>query len=166
MLRPLYAERELCLKFASLEQTPTACLEFARLWGLLDRRAAANAAEPLNYWYSNIETMQASIQNAEQHPLAIPDDGIVIARAEIVLRPGPSGITVGTRPATLLGALWLQLGQLLAGRTLLLVCDHCGGWFAAGNPGGRRRIARFCSPTCKNAWHNARRTADTALTQR
>ncbi len=38
LLRPLSADPELCLKFASLEQTPTACLEFAKRWGFLEKR--------------------------------------------------------------------------------------------------------------------------------
>jgi hypothetical protein len=96
-------------------------------------------------------------------------DGVAL-RAHIVLRPGPDGVAIRTLPATLLGAMWLQLGQHLAGGAAFMTCDHCGGWFAAGRPGGRRRVARFCSSKCKNDWHNARRSiasapTDTGLTR-
>lgn len=159
VLRPLFADPELCLKFASIERTPAACLHFCAHWGFLEKRPAAGASEALDFWYGEIEKMSASIQNAKAGPLAIPAEGFVIARGEIVLRRGPDGLMVSTRPATLLGALWLQLGQHLAGGASLMSCERCAGWFAAGRPGGRRRIARFCSIACKNAWHNARRSA-------
>ena len=159
VLRPLFADPEMCLKFAGLERTPTACLQFAQRWGFLQKRSAAGVSESLNFWYDEIEKMSTSVQNAEAGPLAIPADGAVIALGHVVLRRGPDGLMITTRPATLLGALWLQLGQHLAGGAALMNCEYCSGWFAAGRPGGRRRIARFCSTACKNAWHNARRSS-------
>jgi hypothetical protein len=152
VLRPLSADPELFLKFASLECTPTACLQFARKWGLLEKPPAIGAWESLDSWYREIETMGMSIRNAKAGPLAIPAAGFVIARGEIVLRSGPDGLIVTTRPATLLGALWLQLGQHLAAGATLMSCEQCSRWFA-----DRRKGARFCSTACKNAWHNARR---------
>jgi len=103
--------------------------------GLPGKATAAGHAEPLNFWYHQIEIMRATIQKAAIGPLAIPDEGYVIGRAEIVLRRGSDAVRVITRPATLLGGLWMQLGQHLAGRAALMSCDHCGGWFAAGGPG-------------------------------
>jgi hypothetical protein len=158
LLRPLSADRELCLKFASLDRTPAACLKFATNCGFLEKRPAVGAAETLNSWYLEIERMSTLIKNAKAGPLPIQAEGLVIAFGHIVLRAGPHGPTISTRPATLLGALWLQLGQHLAGAAALMNCGNCGGWFAGGGTGGRRRIARFCSTTCKNNWHNARRT--------
>jgi hypothetical protein len=157
LLRPLSAAPDLCLKFAALDRTPSACLGFAGRWGLLWERAdnTRHRPEPLADWYMHIAAMSESIKNIKKGPI-VPAN-YVIGRAEIVLRPGPDGFRVRIRPANLLSALWLQLGQLL-GQGQLLACDHCGNWFSAG-AGGRRRIARFCSATCKNAWHNARRAA-------
>jgi hypothetical protein len=154
VLRPLYADPELCFKFASLERTPTGCLQFAQRWGFLEKRPAPGEAESLDSWYCQIERMNASFQNAKGGPLAIPAEGFVIARGEIVLRPSPDGLIVSTRPATLLGALWLQLSQHLAGGAALMTCACCGAWF-----GDRRKGARFCSTNCKNTWHNAHRAA-------
>jgi len=154
VLRPLYADRDLCFKFASLEQSPATVLLFAQSWGLLEKRPTPGAAESLDHWYCQIERMRVSIQNAKAGPLAIPAEGFVIARGEIVLRPGPNGLAVSTRPATLLGALWLQLGQHLAGGAALMNCACCGARF-----GDRRKGARFCSINCKNSWHNAQRAA-------
>jgi hypothetical protein len=157
LLRPLSAAPDLCLKFAALDHTPSACFGFAGRWGLLREPAdkASHRPEPLTDWYMNIAAMSESIKNIKKGPI-VPAD-YVIGQAEIVLRPGPDRFMVRVRPANLLSALWLQLGQLL-GQGQLLTCDHCGNWFSAGS-GGRRRIARFCSTTCKNAWHNARRAA-------
>jgi hypothetical protein len=48
-------------------------------------------------------------------------------RATIVSRKG--SVSIKYRPATLLDALWLQLGQALSGGDQIRQCKQCGDWF-------------------------------------
>jgi len=154
LLRPLSVQN-LCLQFASLELTSTSCLSFAQKWGFLTKPASGSTFEPVSLWLDEIKRMRDALDNSG--PLKL-ENGVILP-AHIELRPGPEGVVIRTRPATLLGGLWLQLAERIAGGATLITCDHCGQWFAAGSPGGRRRVARFCSPKCKHGWHNARRAA-------
>jgi hypothetical protein len=54
-------------------------------------------------------------------------------------------IYVKMGPTRLLDALWLQLGQSLAGGAEWRQCKRCGDWFPVGGKSGRRLVARFCS---------------------
>lgn len=51
-------------------------------------------------------------------------------------------------PPNLLGAMWLQLAQAVAGEFELYPCDSCGKFFQRG-PGGRRADATTCSDACR-----------------
>jgi hypothetical protein len=51
-------------------------------------------------------------------------------------------------PPNLLGAMWLQLAQAVAGEFELYPCDFCGKFFQRG-PGGRRADATTCSDACR-----------------
>ena len=51
-------------------------------------------------------------------------------------------------PPNLLGAMWLQLAQDVAGEFELYSCDFCGKFFQRG-PGGRRADATTCSDACR-----------------
>ena len=51
-------------------------------------------------------------------------------------------------PPNLLGAMWLQFAQAIAGEFELYPCDACGKFFQRG-PGGRRADATTCSDTCR-----------------
>jgi hypothetical protein len=51
-------------------------------------------------------------------------------------------------PPNLLGAMWLQFAQAVAGELELYPCDACGKFFQRG-PGGRRADATTCSDACR-----------------
>jgi hypothetical protein len=51
-------------------------------------------------------------------------------------------------PPNLLGAMWLQFAQAVAGEFELYPCDACGKFFQRG-PGGRRADATTCSDACR-----------------
>ncbi len=60
-------------------------------------------------------------------------------------------------PRSLLDALWLQLGQVLANDVAIRQCQYCHEWFEAG-PGTRRRTdAKFCSDRHKASFHSGKR---------
>jgi hypothetical protein len=61
------------------------------------------------------------------------------------------------RPATLLDALWLQLGQAISGGTQVKQCEYCGDWFPVGGK-GRRIVARFCSQEHSTKFFSEERT--------
>jgi len=56
-------------------------------------------------------------------------------------------------PDNLAGALWFQvMGEITHG-TKFKRCDLCPTWFPVGPRTGHRETRRFCSNTCRNAWH-------------
>jgi hypothetical protein len=59
-------------------------------------------------------------------------------------------------PDSLLGALWLEFGEAVAGDKGFRRCDQCDLWFELGVPGGRRSRL-FCSGACRTRSHRARR---------
>jgi hypothetical protein len=65
-------------------------------------------------------------------------------------------------PRNLLGCLWLQLAQAVAGNKETRTCEGCKSWFEV-SPDRDGRTARrlFCTPQCKLREH--RRTKQTAL---
>jgi hypothetical protein len=57
-------------------------------------------------------------------------------------------VTLETRPANLLNALWLQLASGIAGDTRFRQCPSCGSWFAV-SPERRRADAQYCKELCR-----------------
>jgi hypothetical protein len=66
--------------------------------------------------------------------------------------------TIKYSPATLLDALWLQVGQVISGGTEVRQCQHCGDWFSVGGEKGRRLVARFCKDEHRIAFNSLERT--------
>lgn len=52
-----------------------------------------------------------------------------------------------------------QLNRAVLHDSCAVSCDHCGQSFTPRITHGPNR-GRFCSQTCKNAWHNARRSTN------
>ena len=66
-------------------------------------------------------------------------------KARLSTDKGKGTVSVKIAPAKLIDALWLQLGQSLAGGARWRQCDYCGDPFPVGGRSGRRLVARFCS---------------------
>jgi hypothetical protein len=77
-------------------------------------------------------------------------------RATIASRKG--SVSIKYRPATLLDALWLQLGQALSGGDQIKQCKQCGDWFPVGKSAGKRIVARFCADKCRIEYNSLERT--------
>lgn len=82
------------------------------------------------------------------------------ARLGASLAPDPMTGTwqLKLQPPSLLDAIWLQLGQAIAGSADLKQCSHCGEWFEAGANSGKRRDAKFCSAKCKTRYFSLERS--------
>lgn len=64
----------------------------------------------------------------------------------ICLAPNiPGGLKFIFRAESLMAGLWIQLAQSLLGESIILSCDFCGDFFAAGVGSGRRADAKFCT---------------------
>jgi len=65
-------------------------------------------------------------------------------------------LTVRLVPKNLIGALWLQFAKALDGRDYRQ-CENCKLWFEVGGSRAARSDKKFCSPTCKAAFHRKER---------
>ena len=75
----------------------------------------------------------------------LPPWPVVDLKASFSTDKAQRTVTIKHRPARLLDALWLQLGEALSGGAQFRECEHCGDWFPVGGKSGRRLVARFCS---------------------
>jgi hypothetical protein len=85
--------------------------------------------------------------------------------ASLVFDPMTSRPKIRLKPASLLDAMWLQLGQKVSGDAVIRECKHCGEWFEVGAGTGRRLDAKFCSDKHKitfNSLKRSRREGDDA----
>jgi hypothetical protein len=69
-------------------------------------------------------------------------------------------VSVSMRPATLLDALWLQLGQVLSGGAKMRQCKHkhCQKYFPVGGDSGKRLTAQFCCEEHKKRHFSLKRS--------
>lgn len=65
-------------------------------------------------------------------------------------RGGP-GICLS--PSSLIGALWLQFALAIEGNKNYKQCQNCRDWIEVGGNRSARSDKRFCSPSCKSAFH-------------
>jgi hypothetical protein len=98
--------------------------------------------------------------------LAAPPDGVMMTE-DISMSAGLLWVPRSKEwhwkfvPNTLRAALWLQLGQKLAGETELHTCQHCRELFEAGRGTGRRLDAKFCSDEHRISYNSLRRSKET-----
>jgi hypothetical protein len=67
------------------------------------------------------------------------------------------GVRFQIRPLTLMDALWLQLGTVLASGIKLSTCLQCGQLFEVGAGTGRRADAKYCSDEHRTLYHSLNR---------
>lgn len=70
--------------------------------------------------------------------------------------PCPEGFELRIYPTSLLGILWVQVGQAAEGRVHRR-CAACGGWFSVGKE-SHRSNKRTCSPACRQRVSRAKRS--------
>ena len=158
------------VRFANLDRSEEACVKFASAYGLL-RTQSRDKSEPFDDWKKSIDMMNGlasalQLQVNEDAPGGITLAGssrkapIRLTSIDAVLVPGSSGQRpkLSLEPATLLDAMYLQLGLSLTTEGSLQSCKQCGKWFERGTTKARRSIAVFCSEKCKNRFHYVERT--------
>jgi hypothetical protein len=142
-------EKPLYLRFAALDESEEACLDFARRGGLL-RTESQTAAESLDDWRQEIRGMRgmiAAMSDESRHGQTIK-----ITSLDVFLRMGAADkrSVPLILPGNLISAMYLQLASSDGS---IGVCKHCGEWLERGATESRRSIAIFCSEKCKNRFH-------------
>jgi hypothetical protein len=78
-------------------------------------------------------------------------------QASLVVDPQTRNPKIQLTVRDLLSALWLQLGQKIAGGACVRSCQKCGTLFEVGPGTGRRLDAKFCSDEHRIAYHSLNR---------
>jgi len=164
-LLKIETEKPLFLKFAELDGSDEAILQFARTWGLLQTEKPT-AGEFLVDWQKLIQQMHQRIGFLKDEPPRKPDNGDAwkITSLDVLLVPRAVGVVEGDRysivlqPRNLLEAMNLQLAKSFASGGFIRACKQCSNLFEAGAGESRRSIAIFCSEKCKNRFHYLERS--------
>jgi hypothetical protein len=160
--RPL--EKEPVMQFAGLH-SPEDVLGFIRKWGPLTEAGHDPArGEDVPQVLEHAAAFRSFLSYGEGQERNLASwagaDGKAIGRLDLVLARDPaSGMPcLQLRPPTLLGALWLQLGQKLSGNRPFRECLHCKAWFETGPGAGRRLDAMFCSDEHRQFFNSLKRS--------
>lgn len=65
-------------------------------------------------------------------------------------------------PVSLIGALWFQFARAIAGNKAFKQCQNCKNWIEVGGDRSARSDKKFCSPSCKAAFHRKNKTEGSA----
>lgn len=158
-------ERPLFARFADLDGSEEACLEFARRWGLL-RSTTATQAESLEDWQQQIRDMGMAIAflaDGEKPKKPERADAWELTDLKVLLVPQITAddskrFAMHLQPRNLYEAMRLQLARSVSGGGSVRACRQCGSWFETGASDSRRSIAVFCSEKCKNRFHYLERS--------
>jgi hypothetical protein len=162
-------------RFANLDDSASACVEFATAWGLLKTKAAVGASERLDDWQREIKklrSLMAVLSATDEQPGGIVRTAnsrrvrFKMTNIEVALISGPSDPLGGAsrpemvlQPQNLLDAMHLQLAKFVASDGILRTCKQCGKWFECGATEARHSLALFCSAPCKDRFHYLKRKA-------
>ena len=165
--RPLEQNPSLYAEFAQLNSSQQSCLQFAQRYGLLNadlRYPAQNPAvlDSLSIWRGYIERVKDIIWRCELSR-ANPAEAFrqfgkkdkLVGDVELYLsmKSPMSPLSLDVRPTSLIRAIELQaVRSILVGRKSVQ-CIECSTWFEVG-AGARRALSKFCSPRCKDSYHN------------
>jgi hypothetical protein len=158
---PLKHSPDLYLRFAQLDGSEGACVDFAGKYGLLTIPAKVGAAERLDGWQREIKKMKSlinvvkSVRTANSRRIRMQ-----MTTIDVALLSGEPGWDVKPalvlQPKTLLAAMQLQLAQGQAGGTSLHSCNQCGDLFEVGAD-AKRSVAKYCSDKCRMRSHYDRK---------
>ncbi len=150
--RPLEERSALFMEFAEVPKTPEGVLEFADRYGLIESHFGPDCA----FWYPHIDAV-AHVVASWRHGAgksfveawnALP---LGICATRLVDRGRGAPPALAMVPASLLSAIYLQLGQTVANANDVTQCRWCATWFVHGTGTGRRRTALYCSDRCRKA---------------
>lgn len=143
---------DLFSKFADVK-TPEDLLAFVTEYGRLTSGRKGDDVQPL---LRQAKSMRACLR--PRHPRIRPSMSMTNLRAWLATDKAKGTVSVKIAPKTLLDALWLQLGQSLAGGTEWKECRGCGTWFPVGGTSGKRSVAAFCSDKCRIKFNSLERS--------
>jgi hypothetical protein len=153
--RPLQIEG-LYLKFAGLDGSPKACLEFAKSWGLLRQPAGLGASERVSDWKREIARMRSVVDVSKYVMMGGVRALVTKVDVELVSGDLVGNVILRFRPPTLVDAMMVQFAQSQANGGSLHECQQCGRWFEVG-ASGKRSVSKFCSIPCRNKFNYERR---------
>ena len=180
--RPLEQNSSLYAEFAQLDGSKESCLKFAESYGLINvdltyvdltnpnpiKVRSIDIRESLTSWRAMIERIkdiiwrcQLSRTNPAEAYRQFGKKDKEVGHVEIYLSmKGPiSPLVLDVRPTSLIGAIELQaVRSILIGRNSIQ-CIECSRWFEVGG-GARRSLSKFCSPRCKDTYHNRLKAID------
>src|SRR5262249_44706185 len=126
-------------------------------------------AESFVFWMGALHDLREAVTAwfTLQTGAAAPDAQQVVSQAlasnlsrrvvpEVVPGPANKGMVFHLRPASLLGAMWLQFADAVTGNKTVKPCETCGQWFVVA-PRQRRADAKYCRDACKSAAFRARK---------
>jgi hypothetical protein len=155
---PLKHVPDLYLKFAELDGSGEACMDFAGKYGLLTTPAKIGAAERVEGWQPEIRKMKGLISMVGTVGTHTHSYRMIMRVTEVtvaLLSGEPGGDvkpTLVLQPKNLLDAMKVQLASAAAGGVSLHTCAQCGRWFPVGDK-AKRSVARFCSDRCRLRFH-------------
>ncbi|MFZ0423447.1 MAG: hypothetical protein WAL80_11270 [Xanthobacteraceae bacterium] len=161
--RPLNKFAELYKAFASIE-TAESVLWFIKSYGpLTEAGLEPSRGEDVSYVLEHAESfrgwLDANHRRRKELATWIGEEGKKIGNLEASLTADDTGaMRLRVQPRTLLGALWVQLAQTIAGGTMIRACLHCGGWFECGPGTDRRLDAKFCSDEHRVLFNSLKRS--------
>jgi hypothetical protein len=163
-------DHPLHVRFANLDGKEESCVKFASAYGPL-RTQSRDQTERFDDWKKEIDRINGLVSGLQLQVHEDAPGGITLLgstrKAPVrltsigaILVPGSAGKRpkLSLEPATLLDAMYLQLGLFLTTEGSLQSCKQCGKWFERGTTKARRSIALFCSEKCKNRFHFVERT--------
>jgi hypothetical protein len=166
--RPLSTTDSLFRIFANIATSPQGVLDFVERFGPLTYDGGdPKIGDDVNLVISNANHMQQLLRysSGDQKGPYLPLDRhqatrSSLIRAQVIWDPAAKAPKWILCPATLLDALWLQLGQALTSGGRISQCQHCGSWFEAGRKTGRRLDSKFCCDEHRTAFNSLKRSRE------
>ena len=166
--RPLSTTDSLFRIFANIATSPQGVLEFVERFGPLTHDGGdPKIGDDVNLVISNANHMRqllrysSGLQKGPHLPLNRHQaTRSSLIHAQVIWDPATKAPKWILCPATLLDALWLQLGQALTSGGRISQCQHCGSWFEAGRKTGRRLDSKFCCDEHRSAFNSLKRSRE------
>jgi hypothetical protein len=163
--RPLEQNPSLYAEFAGLDGSAQACLIFAQKYGPLTNTPTLDT---LRFWRGHIEYMKSIIQFCELGRSNPKEAFRRFGREErslystfdfsVSMQTPNAPPAINIRCVDLMGAMEFQAVQSILDGRKSLQCIECSTWFEIGS-GARRSQSKFCSPRCKDSYHNRLKAA-------